>query len=234
MNATVTGLAVTPVKAMRLQAVDAIELGERGAEGNRRFYVIDEQGEMVNGKRFGALQTVVATCDDGELALQFPDGREVRGPIAYGDELATQFSSRPRPARALSGPWSQALSEYLGAPLRIVDGGSAVDRGRRAGVSLISADPCATGRRGRCRLRRRPALSHAGRVDGTEAHEEDGGSGRPGAGRPGIGGDARSRRPLHGHHPRPREREVDLPTLELLAAYRRITPAGAAAVRDLR
>jgi uncharacterized protein len=221
MNATVSGLAVTPVKSMRLQPVEAIELGERGAEGNRRFYVINDDGDMVNGKRFGLLQTVVATCEDGELALGFPDGGEVRAPIAYGDELATRFFSRPRAARALSGPWSAALSEYVGAPLRIVDGGSAVDRGRQAAVSLISA----------------ASLRHlAGRADtdsvdsrrfrmlveveGTEPHEEDDWVGR----RVRIG-DALVA--MHGHVGRcmvttrnPETGMVDFPTLKLLAAYR--------------
>ncbi len=53
-----------------------IELDELGARGNRRFYVIDERGRMVNGKRLGDLQTVIADYDveSGQLGLAFPDG----------------------------------------------------------------------------------------------------------------------------------------------------------------
>lgn len=226
MNVSVSGLAITPVKAMRLQPVEAIELGERGAEGNRRFYVVDERGDMVNGKRFGALQTVVATCDDGELALRFPDGREVRGPIAYGEEVGTRFFTRPRPARPLSGPWSEALSQYVGVPLRIVDGGSAPDRGRQAGVSLISA----------ASLRHLADVGDADSVDGrrfrmlvevegTGPHEEDEWVGR----RVRIG-DALVA--MHGHVGRcmvttrnPETGTVDFPTLKLLAEYRMDHPS---------
>ena len=53
MPITVTALAVTPVKGMRLRAVDAVELSELGARGNRAFYVIDEKRRLMNGKGAG-------------------------------------------------------------------------------------------------------------------------------------------------------------------------------------
>ena len=63
---TVRALAVTPVKALRLQPVSEIELGRDGARDNRRFCVIDERGRMLNGKLVGELQTVAAEYDPRE------------------------------------------------------------------------------------------------------------------------------------------------------------------------
>jgi MOSC domain-containing protein len=172
----VSGLAVTPVKATRLCEVESITLGPAGADGNRRFYLIDERGRMVNGKMIGELQTVVAALDGGQLALTFPDGRVVEGPVIAGEPVQTQFFSAPRDARLVEGPWSEALSELVGRPLRLVDadGSGAVDRGAEGAVSLISrgslarlaTQACAPGVDSR---RFRMLIE----VDGIEAHEED-------------------------------------------------------------
>jgi uncharacterized protein YcbX len=136
----VTGLATTAVKAMRLREVEQIELGELGAVGNRSFCVIDERGRMVNGKRFGELQTVVPDYDPagGELALTFPDGSAARGRIEYGDTLQMRFFSRSAEARELRGPWAEALSRYIGHRLRLVEPEIGVDRGRVGAASVIS------------------------------------------------------------------------------------------------
>jgi uncharacterized protein YcbX len=222
----VTGLAVTPVKAMRIQPVDAIELGERGASGNRRFYVIDERGEMVNGKRLGALQTIVSTCENDELVLAFTDGREIRGALEYGETLSTGFFSRPRPVRALDGPWSEALSDFAGEPLRLVDAGSAVDRGRTAGVSLVSRGSLSrlaeVADTDSVDVRRFRMLIE---IDGVAPHEEDGWVGR----RVRIGPALVA---MHGHIGRcmvttrnPETGEVDFSTLHALASYRREHPS---------
>ncbi|HZE06751.1 MAG TPA: MOSC N-terminal beta barrel domain-containing protein [Solirubrobacteraceae bacterium] len=221
---TVTGLAVTPVKAMRVQAVDAVDLDEHGAAGNRSFYIVDDRGEMINGKRLGGLQAIVPDYDRerGELALTFPDGREVRAPVRYAATLPTRFFSRPRPARPLDGPWSQALSEHFGRPLRLVDGGSAVDRGRKASVSLISRESLArlagVAERDSVDGRRFRMLVEVG---GGDAHQEDGWIGR----RVRIGAALVA---MHGHVGRcmvttrnPESGHVDLRTLHALAAYRR-------------
>ncbi len=140
---TVTGLALTPVKATRLRAVDEIVLGPDGAEGNRRFFLIDERGRMVNSKRLGVLQTVIADYSgpDRCLTLTFPDGRVVEGVVSTGGEVDTRFFSRTRAATLVPGPWSVALSEYAGHPLRLVEAdgdGAAVDRGRPGAATLIS------------------------------------------------------------------------------------------------
>src|SRR5664279_3010998 len=116
----VTALSVTPVKAMRLHQVDMIELDEYGARSDRAFYVVDEGGRMVNAKRFAQLLTVVAEYDAvaGELTLTFPDGRQAQGHVEHGDPVTTRFYRRSDVAPELRGPWSSALSAFIGHPLR--------------------------------------------------------------------------------------------------------------------
>ena len=139
---TVTALHTTPIKGLRVVARDAIELTCAGVADDRRFYLVDERARMVNGKTVAALQGVVATYDhaERELALTFPDGSQVAGPVALGDELQTSFFSRPTPARELQGAFAAALSEHAGRELRLVEAvhRTAVDRGRNGAVSLVS------------------------------------------------------------------------------------------------
>ena len=60
MSATVTALTTVPVKGLRVLTPTSLQLGPAGATDDRRFYVVDDRGWMVNGKRIGALSTVVA------------------------------------------------------------------------------------------------------------------------------------------------------------------------------
>jgi uncharacterized protein YcbX len=161
---------------MRLRQVDAIELDEYGARGDRCFYVVDERGRMVNGKQFPRLQTIVPDYDPaaGELTLTFPDGHRAQGRVAYGDPVTTRFYRRSDQAPELQGPCSSELSEFIGHPLRIVGARTGVDRGREGGASIFSraslgrvaqaADrPSVDARRFRMLIE----------VDGAAAHEED-------------------------------------------------------------
>lgn len=197
-----------------------------GVPDNRRFFLVDEGGRMVNGKVIGALNTVVADYqeDEQKLALHFSDGSTVSGCVELGEEIATSFYSRPARAHALRGPFSQALSEHVGRPVRIVGGADrlGVDRGHAGAVSIVS----------RASL---DALAHiAGtdeldarrfrmliEIDGVgEAHEEDTWVGR----KLRVG---RAVVRVRGHVGRcivttrdPETGDSDLPTLDLLRSYR--------------
>ncbi len=223
---TVGGLAVTPVKGLRLLARDALTLELAGVAENRRFYLIDERANMVNGKQLGALSSVVPDYDhaSGTLSLAFPDGRAVSGHVELGPAIPTRFFSRPAAARPVLGPWSEALSAHAGRPLRLVapDGGwIGVDRGRAGAVTLVSRASLA--RLGReaggaeIDARRFRMLIE---LDGPDAHAEDAWvERRLGVGEAVIG--------VRGHVGRclvttrdPDSGEVDLPVLDLLRSYR--------------
>jgi uncharacterized protein YcbX len=230
MAITVTALHTTPIKALRIRAVDSIELGPTGALGDRAFYLVDDDGAMVNGKRLGALQTVTAEYDPaaGELALCFADGERAEASVQLGPELDTTFFGMHRRARVLDGPWAHALSRHVGRDLRLVADGSAVDRGSEGAISLVSRgslerlshaeDPERPDTGAPVDTRRFRMLIE---IDGVAPHAEDAWLGRELE-----VGEARLR--IHGNVGRcvtttrgPESGEVDLPTLKMLASYRR-------------
>src|SRR4051794_23603057 len=57
--AAVAWISVTPVKGLRLQDRDEVQLGEQGVPGDRAFFMVDERGMMVSATRLGPLVGVV-------------------------------------------------------------------------------------------------------------------------------------------------------------------------------
>jgi uncharacterized protein len=222
----VAGLATTAVKGLRVAARSQVLLERGGIRGDRRFFLVDERARMVNGKHLGALNAVAAEFDEQEqrLTLAFPDGGVVSGPVERGRELQATFFSRARAARMLLGPFSAAISEHAGEPLRLAelaDGRPAVDRGEQGAVSIISraslaALAQAAGEREIDSRRFRMSIE----LSGLRAHEEDGWIGREltiGQARIVLGGHV-GRCIVTSRHPE--SGELDLPTLDLLRSYR--------------
>lgn len=115
--------SLAPVKGMALLHPPIVELTTRGMPGNRRFYLIDEQGELFSGFDHGPLVSIVPTYDpDGEvLSLRFPDGTEVKDQaLAEGAAVTTNFHGRSVRGRLLDGPWVEAVSGFTGRRLRMV------------------------------------------------------------------------------------------------------------------
>ncbi len=219
---SVTGLSTTPVKGTRLHRVEAIVLGPSGAAEDRRFYLVDDRDRMVNSKRLGELQTVVADVVEDQLRLTFPDGTVVEAELKLGPPLTTRFYSGSMQARLVEGPWSQAISDHAGLPLRLVEPAEgAVDRGRAGGTTLISLASldalAAAAGESQVDARRFRMLIE---IDGVEAHEED-----RWVGRTVQIGEAAVR--FNGHVGRclitsrdPESGQIDLPTLEIIGRYR--------------
>jgi uncharacterized protein YcbX len=181
MAGAVAWISFTPVKGLRIQHLDEVALTEDGVPGDRAFFLVDERGDMVSATRLGALVAVQAEHDPGAgtLALRFPDGEEVAGPVELGEPQDVRFyglSLRPRP---LLGPFSAALSEHCRKPLRLVASPperTGIDRGRDGAATLLSiaslealraqagADEPVDPRRFRMTFG----------VQGLDAHEEDG------------------------------------------------------------
>jgi MOSC domain-containing protein len=142
MAGSVGWITIAPVKALGLVHRDAVQLESFGVRENRRFYLVDDEGRMVNGKMLGPLVGVRPDYDEeaGTLVLRLPDGTTVAGEVALGEPVTTDFFGRPVSGRAVEGPWSSALSEFAGRPLRLVQTerpGDGADRGSGAGVSLV-------------------------------------------------------------------------------------------------
>jgi MOSC domain-containing protein len=142
MQGSVAWITIAPVKALGLVHRDEVELEPFGVPENRRFYLVDEDGRLVNGKTIGPLVGVVPDydADSGRLALRFPDGSVIAGTVEHGEPVATTISRRPVATRLVQGPWAEALSAAAAVALRLVESeqpGDGSDRGHRGGVSLV-------------------------------------------------------------------------------------------------
>jgi MOSC domain-containing protein len=179
VDARVARINVAPVKSLRLLQPEEIEIGPDGAVGNRRFWLVDADGRLFNGKRWGPIVAVVPEWSEQTrvLALTFPDGTRVEDVVELGEPVEAVMHGMPHPSHAVIGPWQDALSEYAGQPLTLLWGDTfAPDRIARGGsVSLVSraslahiaeeggADEPLDGRRFRMLIE----------IDGVGAHEED-------------------------------------------------------------
>jgi uncharacterized protein YcbX len=136
-------IAYSPVKSLALLNPPEVDLSPTGLPANRRFYLMDEQHQMLNGKRLGGLVQVSPDFDPAtnRLTLRFPDRSEISDTVRLADPVQTSFFGRLRPGRLVDGPWSAALSDFAGQPLRLVaaeEGQTGVDRGVAGGVTIAS------------------------------------------------------------------------------------------------
>src|SRR5690348_13322047 len=129
----VARLAIAPVKGLGLVHPEEVLLGRGGVRNDRRFYLVDPDGRLVNNKTCGELVQVrpEVSEDATELTLVFPSGDSVSGEVVAGDPVETSFYGRPVTGRFAEGPWSEALSEHAGQPVRLVrtdEQGTGIDR----------------------------------------------------------------------------------------------------------
>jgi uncharacterized protein YcbX len=224
---SVARISIAPVKALGLVHPDEVELGHAGVAGDRRLWLVDANGRLVNDKGLPELLRVRPDWDETtrRLALTFPGGEVVEGVVEPGERVEAELYGQPHPSRRVPGPWQEALSEYAGEPLTLLwSEGGAVDRGIRGGaVSLVSRGSLE-------RLRREAGVGEPvdGRrfrmlfeLDGVGEHEEDEWIGRRvrvGQAVIALVGDV-GRCAVTTRNPD--TAEVDLDTLKVLAGYRR-------------
>lgn len=179
MDAHVTRISIAPVKSLGLVHPEEVVLEAGGVVGNRRFWLVGEDGLLFNNKRCGPLVRIRPEWDEQtrRLVLTFPDGERVDGVVELGEPAGVEMYRLPLPSRHVIGPWEEAISRFAGRRLTLLwaDEG-AVDRGLHRGtVSLVSraslerladeagADGPLDGRRFRMLLE----------IDGVAAHAED-------------------------------------------------------------
>jgi len=121
MSATVTGLALAPVKGMRLVAAERLELGATGARGDRAFCVVDEQSALLLTTRTPRLLQILPDWDGSTLTLRFPDGSLVSEQPAYGARTTTaNYAGRPIAGRLVRGALAEAVSRHLGRSVALL------------------------------------------------------------------------------------------------------------------
>jgi len=180
MDARVVRICIAPVKALHVFERDEVELTHAGVVGDRRFWLVDRDRRLVNGKAHPELMRVRPEWDEASrrLALSFPDGSVVEGEAEPGEPFEAELYGTPHPSRLVPGPWQEALSELVGEPVTLLwSEGGAQDRGNDRGgwASLISRGSldqlgAEAGATERVDGRRFRMLFE---IDGVEAHAED-------------------------------------------------------------
>jgi uncharacterized protein len=179
--AAVAALQIAPVKGLRLVGVGAVDVRSSGPVGDRAFHVREADGRIALTPRNPRLVQVVPAWDHerGELALGFPDGTRVAGPVERGAAVSTAFwDGRPVAGHVVEGPFAAALSAHVGRPVQLVARTEHETGGDVQPMSLMSAasldalgaalDRKVDGRRFRMTIT----------IDGVEAWEEHAWAGR--------------------------------------------------------
>jgi uncharacterized protein YcbX len=143
----VARLSIAPVRALGLQHPAFIDVERDGVLEDRRFYLVDAHGRLVDRLLAGGLVQVAAETNPGAtwLRLTFPDGRVIEGDVTLDEPVRTDIYNRVAFGRVVGGPWAAALEAYAHRPVLLVrcdqPGGTRIKLGEdhvRNGVSIVS------------------------------------------------------------------------------------------------
>lgn len=123
MIVRITEIATAPVKGFALDARDEVYVGEQGVVENRRFFLVDGDGNRLRSS-LTAWPVVVSGRYDverDELTMHFPDGRDVTDSArADGDVVRCEVGGGQIDVQVVEGPWAEPLSQLAGHPVRLV------------------------------------------------------------------------------------------------------------------
>ncbi|MBS0631771.1 MAG: MOSC domain-containing protein [Verrucomicrobia bacterium] len=119
----VAGLFIYPVKSLRGIAVDSAEVDALGLVGDRRFLVVNEQGQFLTQRTLPRMALIEAALTDRDLILRAP----------HGGSCAVPRASDPAAALLTVNVWKSTgllaedcgvevavwLSEFLRTPCRL-------------------------------------------------------------------------------------------------------------------
>jgi hypothetical protein len=143
----VARLSYTPVRALGLLHPDHLELTETGVTNDRRFYLVDDRGRLVDRLLAGGLVQVQAETNDDAtwLRMTFPDGSVVEGDVRLDEAVRTDIYNRLAIGHVVGGPWAAALEPFAHRRVLLVrcdkPGGTRIKDGEalpRNQVSLVS------------------------------------------------------------------------------------------------
>jgi uncharacterized protein YcbX len=172
----VRAINVSAVKSLHLTPVAEATIGRDGIEHDREFLLVGAHGRVATQRNIRLLARISSTYhpQSGELELVLPDGERIRErPVPVGT-ATLELWGREFPAAVMNGSFAEAVSDAVGARLRLMrapDGVRGLDSHAVSVLSQASADE--VGRRGgRASFdprRFRPTLL----IDGCDAHAED-------------------------------------------------------------
>jgi MOSC domain-containing protein len=143
MAGTVARISIAPVKSLHVVHPGEVELTRAGVVGDRRFWLVDADGRLANGKRFPQLMQIRPEWDETarRLAFELPGGERVDGVVEPGEPVDATLYRVPHPSRRVGGQWEDAISQLAGEPLTLLwSERGAVDRGADQGgwASIVS------------------------------------------------------------------------------------------------
>jgi uncharacterized protein len=119
----VARLSIAPVRGLALQHPTSIDVTFSGVITDRRFYLIDAHGHILDRLRAGSLVQVAAETNPAAtwLRMTFPDGRVLEGDVKLGEPVQTHVYGREAFGHVVGGPWAAALEPFAhGRPLLVV------------------------------------------------------------------------------------------------------------------
>ncbi|HLL07813.1 MAG TPA: MOSC N-terminal beta barrel domain-containing protein [Nocardioidaceae bacterium] len=120
---TVSRLQVSPVKGLALVPRHEVRLDTDGVAEDRRVFLLRANATVATIRRFPTLLGVTPDLDldAGALTVTFPDGHTVTSDLAaVGQDASARLFGKDRHGRVLPGAVADALSDYVGEPLRVV------------------------------------------------------------------------------------------------------------------
>jgi uncharacterized protein YcbX len=118
----VARFSIAPVRSLGLEHPSEIDLTELGVVEDRRFYLVDDAGRLVDRLVQPRLVQIAAHTDPGAtvLRLTFPDGQVIEDEVRLADPIETPIHGRTGVGHLVDGPWAHPLSHFVGKPVRIV------------------------------------------------------------------------------------------------------------------
>ncbi len=118
----IKSINIAPVKSLGLVHPQAVHIDSRGILEDRRFHLIDGDGRLLTQRQLGRLVQVRVDyqMEPERLALRFPDGSSVEGTPELGESVTTSIFGRLVAGRMVTGCWSEALYQFCGRPVTLV------------------------------------------------------------------------------------------------------------------
>lgn len=143
----VARLSIAPVRGLALVHPVSIDLVDGGVLEDRRFYLVDGHGRLVDRLLSGELVKVAAETNPEAtwLRLTLPGGSVIEGDVTLDEPVRTEIYGRLAIGRVVGGPWAAALTPFAHRPVLLVrcdrPGGTRIREGEtnvRNAVSIVT------------------------------------------------------------------------------------------------
>ena len=118
----VARFSIAPVRSLGLQHPTEIDLTELGVVEDRRFFLTNDDNRLVDQLIVFKLVKVASRTDPEATTLwmRFPDGTVVDGDVELAEAVETPIHGRTGVGHRVVGPWSEALTDFVGMPMRVI------------------------------------------------------------------------------------------------------------------